>query len=63
VLRASEELAVRAVIVDALDDRAASFYRHFGFDPSDVAPNTLMVSLQAIRRTLEPDRSRFYHQS
>ena len=29
VLHASEQLAVRAVTVDALDDRATSFYRHF----------------------------------
>lgn len=50
VLRASEELAVRAVIVDAIDDRAASFYRHFGFEPSALAPDTLMVALDAVRR-------------
>jgi GNAT superfamily N-acetyltransferase len=54
VLRASEKLAIRAVTVDALNERAASFYRHFGFEPSELAPNTLMVPLQAIRRTLDP---------
>jgi GNAT superfamily N-acetyltransferase len=54
VLRASDELAVRAVTVDALDDRAASFYRHFGFEPSPLAPHTLMVQLDAVRRTLHP---------
>jgi GNAT superfamily N-acetyltransferase len=53
VLRASEELAVRAVTVDALDERAASFYRAFGFEPSGLAPFTLMVSLKAVRRTLD----------
>ncbi len=52
VLRASDELAIRAVTVDALDERASSFYRAFGFQPSDLAPDTLMVSLQAVRRTL-----------
>lgn len=55
VLRASEELAIRAVTVDALDDRAASFYQRFGFQRSDLAPNTLMVPLQAVRRTLASD--------
>ncbi|MGO9322437.1 MAG: GNAT family N-acetyltransferase [Solirubrobacteraceae bacterium] len=54
VLRASEELAIRAVTVDALNDRAASFYRSFGFEASELAPNTLMVPLQAVRRTLGP---------
>jgi GNAT superfamily N-acetyltransferase len=54
VLRASDQLAVRAVTVDALDDHAASFYRRFGFEPSPLAPHTLMVSLDAVRRTLHP---------
>ncbi|MBA3807519.1 MAG: GNAT family N-acetyltransferase [Solirubrobacterales bacterium] len=52
VLRASEQLAIRAVTVDALDERAASFYRRFGFEPSHLAPRILMVSLDAVRRTL-----------
>ena len=54
VLRASDELAIRAVTVDAIDQRAASFYRAFGFEPSDIAPNTLMIPLQAIRQILGP---------
>ena len=54
VLRASDQLAVRAVTVDALDDRAASFYRHFGFEPSSLAPRTPMIPLDAVRRTLRP---------
>jgi GNAT superfamily N-acetyltransferase len=52
VLRASDQLAVRAVNVDAIDDRAASFYRHFGFEPSPLASGTLMIPLAAVRRTL-----------
>jgi GNAT superfamily N-acetyltransferase len=52
VLRASEEFAIRAVTVDAIDERAASFYRTYGFEPSDLAPNTLMIPLQVIRQTL-----------
>jgi GNAT superfamily N-acetyltransferase len=52
VLRASDELAVRAITVDALDDRAVSFYRAFGFEPSNLSPDTLMVPLGAVRRTL-----------
>jgi GNAT superfamily N-acetyltransferase len=54
VLRASDQLAVRAVTVDALDDRAASFYHHFGFEPSPLASRTLMITLDAVRRTLRP---------
>ncbi len=54
VLRASDEMAIRAVTVDAIDEHAASFYRAFGFEPADLAPDTLMVSLQAIRQMLGP---------
>lgn len=54
VLRASDQLAVRAVTVDALDDRAASFYHRFGFEPSPLAPRSLMISLDSVRRTLHP---------
>jgi GNAT superfamily N-acetyltransferase len=54
VLHASDQLAVRAVTVDVLNDRATSFYSHFGFEPSPLAPRTLMVSLDVIRRTLHP---------
>jgi predicted GNAT family N-acyltransferase len=54
IVRASDQLAVRAVTVDALDDRAASFYRLFGFEPSHLAPRTLMIPLDAVRRTLRP---------
>ena len=54
VLRASDQLAIRALTVDAIDDRAASFYRRFGFEPSPLAHRTLMISLDAVRRTLRP---------
>lgn len=52
VLRASDELAIRAVTVDALSDDAAAFYRRFGFEPSHLTPTTLMVSLQTIKATV-----------
>jgi GNAT superfamily N-acetyltransferase len=54
VLCASDQLAVRAVTADALDDRAVSFYRRFGFEPAPLAARTLMISLDAVRRTLHP---------
>lgn len=52
VLRASEELAIRAVTVDALGDNAVAFYRTFGFEPSPLAPKTLMLSLQTVKRVI-----------
>jgi GNAT superfamily N-acetyltransferase len=56
VLRASDELAIRAVTVDAIDEHALSFYRAFGFEPSDIEPNTLMMPLQTIRQIPGPWR-------
>jgi len=52
VFRASDEIAVRAIIVDTIDERAASFYRHFGFESSPLSPSTLMVPLDTARRVL-----------
>ena len=52
MIRASDEIAVRAIIVDAIDERAASFYRLFGFESSRLSPSTLMVPLGTARRVL-----------
>ena len=32
-VRGGREIAARAAVVDAIDDRAAAFYEHFGFIP------------------------------
>lgn len=45
VVRASEQVAVRAVVVHAVDDHAAQFYERFGFRALSTAPLTLMVTL------------------
>jgi GNAT superfamily N-acetyltransferase len=49
VVIASEQLAVRAVVVHAIDDRAAHFYEHFGFRALSTTPRTLMVTLVELR--------------
>lgn len=50
--RAARSVAMRAVLVHALDEGAASFYAQFGFKPASAEPLTLMVPLEAVRRTL-----------
>lgn len=50
--RASRSVAMRAVLVHALDKKAAEFYTRFGFKPTGSEPLTLMVPLEAVRRTL-----------
>lgn len=46
---ASQQLAVRAVVVHAIDDTAASFYEHFGFRALSATPRTLTVTLAEVR--------------
>lgn len=52
IVVASDELAMRAVIVRAIDERAATFYGHFGFESSELAPDLLMVPLSVVRQVL-----------
>lgn len=49
ICRAAQEVAVRAVLVHAIDDGAAAFYERFGFRPLGTAPRTLMVTLSELR--------------
>jgi predicted N-acetyltransferase YhbS len=49
VTLASEELAVRAVVVHAIDERAELFYQHFGFRALSATPRALMVTLAELR--------------
>lgn len=41
--------AVRLVLVHAMNDRAAGFYRHFGFEPSPIDDLTLMLLVKDIQ--------------
>ncbi|MGC1852585.1 MAG: GNAT family N-acetyltransferase [Solirubrobacterales bacterium] len=50
--RASRSVAMRAVLVHALDEEAAAFYSRFGFKSASSEPLTLMVPLEAVRRVL-----------
>jgi GNAT superfamily N-acetyltransferase len=49
VVRASEQVAVRAVVVHAIDQNAGAFYEHFGFRPLNATPLTLMATLATLR--------------
>ena len=50
--RASRSVAMRAVLVHALDEEAASFYARYGFRRASAEPLTLMAPLEAVCRTL-----------
>ena len=49
VVRASEQVGVRAVVVHAADENAAGFYERFGLSALSTAPRTLMITLAAVR--------------
>jgi predicted N-acetyltransferase YhbS len=49
VSRASELVAVRAVVARAVDENAATFYERFGFQTFSASHRTVMVTLSALR--------------
>ena len=53
MLAASEHVAIRAVVVHAMTNTAATFYERFGFKPLADDPRTLMVTVGELRGSLE----------
>jgi hypothetical protein len=54
ILAAADQIGIRAVLVDAIDDGAAAFYRRYGFEPSSEDGPTLMVLIAAVRSQISP---------
>lgn len=52
VINAADAIGIRGMIVHAISDEAAAFYRKLGFDPSPLEPMTLMVSLADLRASV-----------
>jgi ribosomal protein S18 acetylase RimI-like enzyme len=52
ILSAARSLAVFAIVVDAKDDRAAEFYRDFGFEPFPGRPLRLFMPAAVAARAL-----------
>lgn len=52
-LKAADIAGMRALLVHALDEDAAGFYRHNGFLASPVDPLVLMLPLDSVRKALE----------
>lgn len=57
-LRAAEIAGIRALLVHALDDRAAGIYRKLGFGESPIDPLVLILPLETVRRArfVKPSR-------
>jgi len=50
--RAAEVLAIRAVLVHAIDEQARGFYSRFGFEPCPEDDLYLMLPMKDIRKQL-----------
>lgn len=52
ILQAADLLGIRGILVDAVDDRARSFYEKFGFRATPAMPPKLMVTLAEIENNI-----------
>jgi len=52
-LSAADVIGIRAVLVHAKDEKAAAFYRKFGFESSPTDLLHLMLLMKDLRRTVE----------
>jgi GNAT superfamily N-acetyltransferase len=48
----AEAIGARAILVHAIDEDAAAFYRHFGFDPCPASDLHLMLLMKDVRAAL-----------
>jgi len=51
----SSRVASLAVVVDAIDDNASSFYQHYGFILFPNHPSRLFLTMNTIRKLFEPE--------
>ncbi|MGH6956498.1 MAG: GNAT family N-acetyltransferase [Caulobacteraceae bacterium] len=54
VVSAAGAIGVRAMLVHAISDEAKSFYQRFGFVASPVEPLTMMITVEDLRRQVDP---------
>ena len=52
-LQASEHAGIRAILVQAKDEKARAFYRYFGFESSPIDPLQLMLLIKDARKIVE----------
>jgi GNAT superfamily N-acetyltransferase len=52
-LTAADAIGARAILVHAIDEEAASFYKKFGFEASPLDPKQLMLLMKDLRATLK----------
>ncbi len=58
IFQASRSMAVYAVIVDAIDDRARTFYERYGFQAFPGTTNRLFLPFETLERARQLSRTR-----
>ena len=53
---AADAVGIRLLVVNALHEEAARFYRRFGLEPSPTNALDLMITVNDVRASLPPDR-------
>jgi GNAT superfamily N-acetyltransferase len=51
-MAAADAIGARAILVHAIDEEAAKFYKRFGFEESPIDPRQLMLLMKDLRATL-----------
>jgi GNAT superfamily N-acetyltransferase len=52
-LAAADAIGARAILVHAIDDEAANFYKKFAFEPSPLDPKQLLLLMKDLRAALK----------
>jgi hypothetical protein len=55
-IAAGDAVGIRLLIVNALDEWVAAFYRQFGFEPSPTNPLDLMITVNDLKASCPADR-------
>lgn len=53
---AADAVGIRLLVVNALNEQVAGFYRRFGLEPSPTNPLDLMITVNDLRASLPPGR-------
>lgn len=51
-LKIAEQSGVRALLVHAIDEKAENFYKRFGFEPSPIRENQLLLLLKDAKKVI-----------
>jgi len=54
IIVAAERVGVRAIVVDAMDDEASAFDKHYGFECA-LDPRTLMITVSDLKASMQSD--------